>query len=64
MGAGFLSAIIGIPSYGPTQHHFNHVDSWVEVMRQDHRTIFRIASAACAAASFILSFSRAEAVPA
>jgi len=58
MGAGFLSAAIGIPSYGPTRHHFNLVDSWVDALRQDHRTIFRVSSAASAAVAFILSFSR------
>ena len=61
MGAGFLSAAIGIPTYGPTNHHYSHVDAWVAALRQDPRTIFRVASAASAAVNFILSFSRDEA---
>ena len=61
MGAGFLSATLNIPSYGPTKHHYNHVDSWVAALRQDPRTIFRVAAAASAAVTFILSFSREEA---
>lgn len=72
MGAAYLSAEIGIPSYGPCTNHANYLASWIKVMREDHRVIFRIASAASAAADFILSFSRvkqsqeqeAEAVPA
>ena len=60
IGAGFLSSQIGIPSYGPGKHHFNHVESWVGALRQDHRAIFRVSSAASAAAAFILACSRAE----
>jgi len=60
MGAGFIAAAIGIPSYGPTNHHFNHVDAWVAALRDDHRTIFRVSRAASAVVKFLLSFSRAE----
>jgi antirestriction protein ArdC len=60
MGAGLLSAALHIPSYGPTCHHHNHVEPWVNALRQDHRAIFRVSAGACAAVKFILSFSRVE----
>lgn len=59
MGAAFLSAEISIPSYGPSNHHAAYLDSWIQAMREDHRVIFGIASAASKAADCILAFSRA-----
>jgi antirestriction protein ArdC len=60
MGAGFLSAALNIPSFGPTNHHFACLDSWIGAMKEDCRAIFRVASAASAAANFILACSEAE----
>ena len=61
MGAAFLAAEIGIPSYGrPTSNHASYLESWIKTMKEDHRVIFRISSAASAAADCILSFSRAQ----
>lgn len=60
VGAAYLSAEIGIPSNGPGNHHASYLDSWIRGINEDHRAIFRIASAASAAADYILSFSRAE----
>lgn len=60
MGAALLSATLNIPTFGLTSHHFNHVDAWVDALRRDSRTIFRVAAGACAAVNFILAFGREE----
>jgi hypothetical protein len=45
---------------GNQKNHAAYLDYWVKAMSKDCRVIFRIASAASAAANFILSFSREE----
>ncbi len=61
MAAAFISAEIGIPSSdGLRPNHAAYLAHWIGAMKEDHRVIFRIASAASAAADYILSFSREE----
>jgi len=61
MAAVFMSAEIGIPSSDRlSSNHAAYLDHWIKAMKEDHKVIFRISSAACAAADYILSFSRAD----
>lgn len=63
MAACFLSAEIGVPTVGKAgNNHAKYLESWIKTMNEDHRVIFRISSAATAAADFILSFSKKEQV--
>ncbi|OAN62654.1 ArdC family protein [Sphingomonas sp. TDK1] len=60
MGSAFLCAALGIV---PTVRHADYIGSWLEVLREDHRAIFRAASAASKAADWLLARHReAEAV--
>lgn len=60
MGSAFLCAAFGIV---PTVRHADYIGSWLEVLREDHRAIFRAASAASKAADWLLARHReAEAV--
>ncbi|NIJ34089.1 ArdC family protein [Sphingomonas oligoaromativorans] len=52
MGSAFLCAALGIV---PTVRHADYLASWLEVLREDNRAIFRAASAASKAADFLLS---------
>lgn len=52
MGAAFLCAALGIV---PTVRHADYLASWLAVLREDHRAIFRAASAASKAADWILA---------
>ena len=60
MAACFLCAEIGIPSHNPAENHAAYLANWIQTISEDHRAIFKISSAANAAADFILSFSRKE----
>jgi len=67
MAACFMCAEIGIPNHNPTDNHVSYLDNWIKTISEDYRAIFKISSAANAAADFVLSFSRKEqdqAVPA
>ena len=70
MAACFLCAELGIPSHNPVENHAAYLAGWIKTISEDHRAIFKISSAANAAADFILSFSRTakpqeqEAIPA
>lgn len=55
LGSAFLCAALGIK---PTVRHADYVGSWLEVLREDNRAIFRAASAASKAADFLLAFHR------
>ena len=55
MGSAFLCASLGIV---PTVRHADYLASWLEVLREDNRAIFRAASAACRAADWILDRHR------
>jgi antirestriction protein ArdC len=51
MGSAFLCASLGIV---PTVRHADYIGSWLEVLREDSRAIFRAASAASKAADWLL----------
>lgn len=53
MTAAFTCATLGIT---PTVRHADYIGSWLEVLREDDRTIMRAASAASKAAEFLLTF--------
>ena len=55
MGSAFLCAALGIT---PTVRHADYIGSWLEVLREDNRAIFRAASAATKAAEWLLSRHR------
>lgn len=62
MGSAFLCAALGIV---PTVRHADYLGSWLEVLREDNRAIFRAASAASKAADWLLArhaSAQAEAV--
>lgn len=48
-------------SITPTVRHTDYIGSWLEVLKEDNRAIFRAASQASKAADFILAFQDAEA---
>ena len=52
MGSAFLCAALGIE---PTVRHADYIGSWLEVLREDSRAIFRAASAASRAADWLLA---------
>ncbi|CAN5319274.1 zincin-like metallopeptidase domain-containing protein [soil metagenome] len=52
MGSAFLCAALGIE---PTVRHADYLASWLEVLREDSRAIFRAASAASKAADWLLA---------
>jgi antirestriction protein ArdC len=51
MGSAFLCAALGIT---PTVRHADYIGSWLEVLREDSRAIFRAANAATKAADWLL----------
>ncbi|PZU06708.1 zincin-like metallopeptidase domain-containing protein [Sphingomonas sp.] len=55
MGSAFLCAELGIV---PTVRHADYIASWLEVLREDNRAIFRAACAATKAADWLLSRHR------
>src|SRR3546814_7333424 len=57
ISAAFICAALGIV---PTVRHADYVGSWLEVLREDNRAIFRAASRASKAADFVLAFGDAE----
>src|SRR3546814_7071347 len=59
MGSAFLCAALGIV---PTVRHADYLASWLYVLREDNRAIFRAASQASKAADWILA-RHAEAPP-
>ncbi|WP_157215312.1 ArdC family protein [Flavisphingomonas formosensis] len=52
MGSAFLCAALGIV---PTVRHADYLGSWLDVLREDNRAIFRAASAASKAADWLLA---------
>lgn len=56
LGSAFLCAALGIV---PTVSHADYLASWLEVLREDNRAIFRAASAATKAAEWLLNRHRA-----
>ena len=57
MASAFLCAALGIV---PTVRHADYIGSWLEVLREDNRAIFRAASQASKAADFLLAFRQDE----
>lgn len=55
MGSAFLCAALCI---APTVRHADYISSWLEVLREDNRAIFRAASAASKAADWLLARRR------
>lgn len=55
MGSAFLCAALGVV---PTVRHADYIGSWLEVLREDNRAIFRAASAASKAADWLLERHR------
>jgi antirestriction protein ArdC len=58
MTAAFVCAALGIV---PTVRHADYLGSWLEVLREDNRAIFRAASQASKAADFLLALRAAPA---
>ncbi len=52
MGSAFLCAALGIV---PSVRHADYLGSWLEVLREDNRAIFRAASQASKAADWLLT---------
>ncbi|MGN6690503.1 MAG: ArdC family protein [Sphingopyxis sp.] len=52
MGSAFLCAALGIV---PSVRHADYIGSWLEVLREDNRAIFRAASQASKAAEWLLA---------
>ena len=57
MASAFVCASLSIT---PTVRHTDYIGSWLEVLKEDNRAIFRAASQASKAADFILAFQDAE----
>ncbi len=53
MASAFMCAALGIV---PTVRHADYLGSWLDVLREDNRAIFRAASHASKAADFVLAF--------
>ena len=53
MGAAFVCARLNI---APTVRHADYIATWLDVLREDSRAIFRAASQASKAADFLLAF--------
>jgi len=54
MAAAFTCASLGI---APTVRHSDYIASWLSVLRDDEKAIFRAASAASKAADYLLAFT-------
>lgn len=53
MSSAFVCAALGIV---PTVRHADYIAAWIEVLKEDHRAIFRAASHASKTADYILAF--------
>jgi len=60
MASAFVCAALGIV---PTVRHADYLASWLAVLREDNRAIFRAASQASKAADFILGFGVRDVAP-
>lgn len=52
----FISARIGIPH--DTSQHAAYIDSWIQVLREDHNEIFRAAKEAEQITEYVLQFQQ------
>lgn len=57
MTSAFVCAELSI---SPSVRHADYIGSWLEVLRENNRAIFRAASAASKAANFLLAFRASE----
>ena len=57
MTSAFICASLSIL---PTVRHTDYIASWLELLKEDKRAIFRAASLASKAADYILSFAQAN----
>jgi antirestriction protein ArdC len=55
--SAFVCASLGIE---PTVRHADYIASWIAVLKEDNRAIFRAARHASKAADFILAFQSGE----
>ena len=55
LGAAFLCAELGVPGQ---VRHAGYIQTWIEVLREDKRAIFRAAAAASRAADFLKSLAK------
>ena len=58
LGAAFLTASLGIPNERTLDDASAYLGHWLSILKTDSRAIFTAASAASAAADYILSFSQ------
>ena len=58
MASAFTCASLSI---NPTVRHADYVGSWLSVLREDEKAIFRAASAASKAADYLLAFQNGPA---
>lgn len=54
MAAAFVCSALHIE---PTVRHADYIGSWLALLREDNRAIFRAASLASKAADFLLAFA-------
>jgi antirestriction protein ArdC len=57
MASAFVCASLSVT---PTVRHADYIGSWLDVLREDEKAIFRAASAASKAADYLLAFQAAE----
>lgn len=57
MASAFMCASLGIH---PTVRHADYIGAWLDILKADEKAIFRAASAASKAASFVLAFGKGE----
>jgi antirestriction protein ArdC len=57
MASAFVCASLSIT---PTVRHADYIGSWLQVLREDEKAIFRAASAASKAADYLIGFPAAE----
>ena len=58
LASAFICATLGIR---PSVRHADYLASWIAILKEDHRAIFRAASQASKAADFILGFQAGDA---
>lgn len=59
LAGAFLTAALSIPNERTLDNAIAYLDHWLSILKTDSRAIFTAASAASAAADYLLSFSRA-----
>ncbi|SKB90539.1 hypothetical protein SAMN06295937_10281 [Sphingopyxis flava] len=57
MASAFTCASLGI---APTVRHADYIGSWLSVLRNDEKAIFRAASQASKASDYLMTFARGE----